>query len=77
MKLMIEDLLTATPKEAKEEAHKTAPGTAKQRLTRARRSPDHDGPMDLSWADDGSLSAMTKQRWKDGLWAFDTCNANA
>ena len=33
--------------------------------------------MDLSWAEDGSLFPMSKQHWKDGLWAFITCNANA
>ena len=75
MKLMIEDLLKATPKEAKEEAPKTTPGTVKERL--GRKSPDPDGPMDLSWAQDGSLLAMSKKHWKEGLWASDTCNANA
>ena len=33
--------------------------------------------MDLTRAEDGSLSAMSKKRWREGLWAFDTCNANA
>ena len=33
--------------------------------------------MGLYVADDGSLSAMSKQHWKDGLRAFDACAANA
>ena len=77
MKLMVEALLKATPKEAKEEAPKTTPGTVKERPARAKRSHDHDGPMDLSWAEHGSLSLMSKKHRKEGLWALDTCSANA
>ena len=54
---------------------RSGPGTVTKRMT--RRSSDLDGPIDLSWSGDGSLSAMSTQHWKDGLWAFDTCNANA
>ena len=48
----------ATLKEAKEDAPKTTPAIAKQML--ARRNPAPDGPEDLPWADDGSLSALSK-----------------
>lgn len=75
MKLRIEDLLNATPKEARDAAPKMSSGTVTERL--ARKSLDPNGPTDLSWNDDGSLSAMSKQHWEHGLWAFDTCNANA
>ena len=75
MKLLISELLEATPKEAKEDSPKTTPATIKERL--ARRNPTPNGPDDLSWADDGSLSVTSKQHWFEGLWAFDTCNPNA
>ena len=71
-KLMISELLEATPKEANESSPKTTPATVKERLT--RRNPTPNGPDDLSWADDGSLSLPSKQHWFEGLWAFDTCN---
>ena len=44
MKLMISELLEATPKEAKEDSPKTTPATVKERLT--RRNPTPDGPDD-------------------------------
>ena len=37
LKLMVHDLLKATTKEAKEEAPKTAPGTIKQMLAKAKK----------------------------------------
>ena len=52
MKLMISELLEATPKEAEEYAPKTTPATVKVRL--ARINPTPDGLEDLSWADVGS-----------------------
>ena len=50
-------LLETTPKEAKENSPKTTPVAVKERL--ARRSPTPNGPDDLSWADDGSLSVIS------------------
>ena len=64
MKLMISELLEATPKEAKEDSPKTTPATVKERLT--RRNPTPNGPDDLSWADDSSLSVISKQHWFGG-----------
>ena len=75
MKLLINELIEATPKEAEDMAPKTSPATIKQRLT--ARSSRPDGSEDLSWADDGSLSALSKDHRAEGLWAFDTCNSNA
>ena len=75
MKLMINELLEATPKEAGEEAPKTTPATIKQRL--AARSSNPNGLEDLSCADDGALSLINKEHRLEGLWAFDTCNPNA
>ena len=74
-KLLISELLEATPKEAKENSPKTTPATVKERL--ARRNPTPNGPDDSSRADDGPLSLISKQHWFEGLWAFDTCNPNA
>ena len=51
------------------------PGTIRQRI--AGMPPRPDGPIDLAWADDLSLSAMSKAHRQEGLWAFDTRNANA
>ena len=75
MKLMISELIEATPKEAEEEAPKTTPATVKQGL--AARNSRPNGPEDLSWADGGSLSLTNKDHRDEGLWAFDTCNPNA
>ena len=75
MKVIINELINATTKEEKEPAPKTSPATVKQRLD--ARSTKFDGPEDLSWADDGSMSMMNKDHREEGLWAFDTCNPNA
>ena len=75
MKIIINELINATTKEEKEPAPKTSPATVKQRLD--ARSTKVDGPEDLSWADDGSMSMMNKDHREEGLWAFDTCNPNA
>lgn len=75
MKLMISELLEATPKEAEEYAPKTTPATVKVGL--ARSNPNPDGPEDLSCADDGSLSLLSKEHRLEGLWAFATCDPNA
>ena len=75
MKLMISEILEATPKEAKEATPTTTPGTVMERLS--RKTPSPNGRDGLSLADDGSLSLLSKQHWFDGLWAFDTCNPNA
>jgi len=69
LELMISEILEVPPR--------TTPATAKERLRLSRDSPSPNGIDDLSWADDGSLSALSKQHWHQGLWAFDTCNANA
>ena len=75
MKLMISELLEATPKEAEEDAPKTTLATVKVRL--GRSNPTLDGLEDLSCADDGSLSLLSKEHRLEGLCAFDTCNSNA
>ena len=62
-------------KEANEEAPKTSLVTIKQRL--AARNTRPDGPEDLSWADDGSLSTLSRDHRCEGMLAFGTCNANA
>ena len=73
MKLMISELIEATSKEVEEEAPKITPATIKQRLV--TRSSRPDGLEECSWADDGSMSLMSKDHRDEGLWAFDTCNA--
>ena len=75
LKLRIEELLSATTKEADDKPPTTSPETVTTRLS--RQAPEPNGPLDLYWNDDGSLSAMSNQHRKDGMWAFDTCNANA
>ena len=75
MKITISELINATVKEEQDTAPRTSPPTVKQRLV--ARCTRADGPEDLSWADDGSLSMISKDHREEGLWAFDTCNPNA
>ena len=75
MKIMINEFIEATPKEAEEVVPKTMPPTIKQMF--AARDTRPSGPEDLSWADDGFMSLLNKDHRNEGLWAFDTCNANA